>query len=137
MILFPDLNLVVIEKAVHEGKDFMFGAHINDLMDEGCWEVVFGTCLIQAAKVCTNADGTLFFIHGNMILNPCCVSNGVNDISCVQLLNLDFDRDNFGGMDWTLFLVHGDHIGPCVDVEFHNGWIQHGHSSVGPDKYVT
>ena len=67
MIFFPDLNLVVSEKTIHEGKDLMYSACINDLINEGCWEVVFGTFPIQITKVYTNANGTLFFIQGNMI----------------------------------------------------------------------
>ena len=66
-VFVPDLDLVVSGKAVHEGKDLMFGARIDDLIDEGCWEVIFGTCPIQIMEVCANADGTLFFIQGNMI----------------------------------------------------------------------
>ena len=43
MILFLDMDLVISGKAIHEGKDLMSGARINNLIDEGCWEVVFGT----------------------------------------------------------------------------------------------
>ena len=64
--LLPDLNLVVFGKAIHEGKYLMYGACI----DEGCWEVVFGTRPIEIAEVYANTDGTLFFIHGNGIRDP-------------------------------------------------------------------
>ena len=63
MIFFLDLNLVVFEKIAHEGEDLMFGRRI----DEGCWEVVFGTHPIQIVEVCANVNGTLFFFHENMI----------------------------------------------------------------------
>ena len=43
MILFLDLNLVISGKSIHEGKDLMSSACIDNLIDEGCWEVVFGT----------------------------------------------------------------------------------------------
>ena len=42
-IFFPDLDLVISRKAIHEGKDLMSSACIDDLIDEGCWEVFFGT----------------------------------------------------------------------------------------------
>ena len=45
-ILFPDLNLVIFGKSIHEGKDLMSGACIDNMIDEGCLEVVFGTCPI-------------------------------------------------------------------------------------------
>ena len=41
-VFFPDLDLVIDRKSIHEGKGLMSGACIDDLIDEGCWEVVFG-----------------------------------------------------------------------------------------------
>ena len=67
MIFFLDLDLVISGKIVHEGKDLMSSACIGNLIDEGCWEFVFGTHPIQIMEVYANADGSLFFIHGNMI----------------------------------------------------------------------
>ena len=67
MILFLDLNLVISRKVIHEGKDLMSGAYIDNLIDEGCWEVFFGTRCIYIMEVYANADGTLFFIHRNRI----------------------------------------------------------------------
>ena len=72
-----------------------------------------------------------------MIRNPSGVRNGVNEASCVQLLNFGFDRDSFGRMDGPLLLAHGGHIGPCVNVVFHNGWIQLVYFSLRPRKDVT
>ena len=133
LAFFLDLNLVIAKKTIHEGEGFMFGARI----DERCGEVVFGTCPIKVMKVCANVNGTLFFIHGNKIRNPSGVRNGVNEVSCAQLLNFGFDHGSFGRMDGPLILVHGGHIGPCVDVVFHNGWIQPRHISVGAGKDVA
>ena len=79
MVFFPNLDLVVSEKTIHEGKGLMSSACIDDLIDEGCWEVVFGTCPIEVAEVCANMNGTLFFIHRNRIRNPSSVGNGVNE----------------------------------------------------------
>ena len=63
-ILFPDLDLVISEKPVHEGKYLMSGARIDNMIDEGCWEVVFGTLPIQIMEVYANVDGTLFLFTG-------------------------------------------------------------------------
>ena len=46
-IFFLDLDLVTSEKIIHEGKDLMSGACIDNMIDEGCWEVVFWTHLIH------------------------------------------------------------------------------------------
>ena len=74
-------------------------------------------------EVYANVDGTLFFIQGNRIRNPSGVCNGVNEAGCAQLLYFSFDHGRFKSMDGLLLLVHGGHIGPCVDVVFHDGWI--------------
>ena len=123
MILFLDLNLVISGKSIHEGKDLMSGTCIDNLIDEGCSKVVFGTLPIEIVEVCTNVDGTLFFIHRNRIRNPSGVRNGVNEVSFAQLLYFVFEHDLFGRMDGILLLVHGGHIRPCVDVVLHDGWI--------------
>ena len=63
MIFFLDMDLVISRKFVHEGKDLMSSACIDNLIDEGCWEVVFRTCPIHIMEVFTEVNGTLFFIH--------------------------------------------------------------------------
>ena len=98
----------------------MSGARIDDLIDERCGEVVFGTCPIEVVKVCTNSNGTLFFIHGNKIRNPSGVCNGVDEAGSAQLLYLGFHRIHFGWIDGPLLLEYGCHIRPCVDVVFHD-----------------
>ena len=123
MVFFLDLDLVVAEKSVHEGEGLMFGACIDDLVDEQCGEVVFGTCPIEIVEVCANTNGTMFFIHGNRIRNPGCVCNGINEDDCAQLLYLSFHHSHFGWMDGPLLLANGCHIRPCFDVVFHDGWI--------------
>ena len=60
----------------------MSSACIDNLIDEGCWEVVFGTCPIEVTEVSENVNGTLFFIQGNMIRNPSGVCNGINEADC-------------------------------------------------------
>ena len=67
MIFFLDLDLVISRKPVHEGKYLMSGACIDNMIDEGCYEVVFGTHPIQIMEVYANVDGNLVFIHGNII----------------------------------------------------------------------
>ena len=119
MVFFPNLDLVIAAKSIHEGKGLMSSACI----DEGCGEVVFGTCPIEFMEVCANTDGTLFFIHGNRIRNTSCVCNGINEVGYAQLLYLGFHRRHFGWMDGSLLLTDGCHIRPCVKVVFHDGWI--------------
>jgi hypothetical protein len=44
-----DLDLVIARKFIHEGKDFMTGTCIDDLVNEGSGDVVFGTTLVEVA----------------------------------------------------------------------------------------
>ena len=81
-VFFLDLDLVVLRKTVHERKGLMSVACIDDLVDERGREVAFGTCPIKIVEVSANANGTLFFIHGNRIRNPSCVCNGINEAGC-------------------------------------------------------
>jgi hypothetical protein len=43
---------------------------IDNLIDERRWKVVFETCMIEIAKVCTNVDSALFFVNGYRVGNP-------------------------------------------------------------------
>ena len=52
MIFFLDLDLVISDKTIHEGKYLMSGTCIDNMINEGCWEVVFGTGPIQIVEVC-------------------------------------------------------------------------------------
>ena len=63
-------------------KYLMFDAGVNDFVNEWSREVVFGTCQNRVAKISTDTDGTLFFIHGNMIRNPSGICDGVYETYC-------------------------------------------------------
>ena len=85
----------------------MSSACIDDVVDERGGKVVFGTCPIEIMEVYANANGTLFFIHGNTIRNPSCVCNGINEAGCAQLFYLGFHHIHIGWMDGLLLLVDG------------------------------
>jgi hypothetical protein len=67
---FVNLNLVIARESVHKGKSLVAGAVINNLINKGRWKIVFWTCIIKIAKVCENANGTLFFVDGYRVANP-------------------------------------------------------------------
>jgi hypothetical protein len=48
----------------------MVGVVVDNLIDEGRWEVVFGTCMIEITKVGANVDSALFFVNGYRVGNP-------------------------------------------------------------------
>ena len=48
----------------------MADAIIDDLIDEGCWEVFFGTCIVEVMKIGADADRALYFVDGYKVGNP-------------------------------------------------------------------
>jgi hypothetical protein len=45
-------------------------AVVDNLIDERCWKVVFGTCVIEIMKFRADTDSALFFINGYRVGNP-------------------------------------------------------------------
>ena len=58
------------QESVHEGESLVASAVINDLINERRWKVVFGTCIIEIAKVCADVDSALFLIDRYRVGNP-------------------------------------------------------------------
>jgi hypothetical protein len=70
LIGWVELNLVVARETGHEGQSLMAGTIIDNMIDKGCWKVVFGTRLNEIVKVCTDADNALFFVHRDGVGDP-------------------------------------------------------------------
>ena len=64
LIGWVNLNLVIARESVHERKSLVAGAIVDNLIDERRWEVVFGTCIVEIAKVSANANGACFLSTG-------------------------------------------------------------------------
>jgi len=58
-----DVDLVTAKKSVHGGEDFMNNARIDDLINEGGREVVFGTSLVEVVKVSAKLNGSLLLLN--------------------------------------------------------------------------
>jgi hypothetical protein len=43
---------------------------VDNLIDERCWKVVFGTCVIKIMRFRVDMDSALFFINGYRFGNP-------------------------------------------------------------------
>ena len=48
----------------------MAGAVVNNLIDEGRWEVVFGTCVIAIMKFNADVNSTLFVVVKDEVGDP-------------------------------------------------------------------
>jgi hypothetical protein len=70
LIGWVDLNLVIARESVHKGESLVVSAVVDNLIDERRWKVIFGTCIIEIAKVCENTDSALFFVDGYRFGNP-------------------------------------------------------------------
>jgi hypothetical protein len=64
LIGWVNLNLVVARETVHEGQSLVANTIIDNLVDKGCWKIVFGTSVIEITKVCTDMDSACFLLTG-------------------------------------------------------------------------
>jgi hypothetical protein len=48
----------------------MVGININNLVDERGWKVVFGTSMVEIAKVGADADSAMFFVNKDEVGYP-------------------------------------------------------------------
>jgi hypothetical protein len=62
-----DLDLIISQKTVHERKGFATSTFINDLVNEWCWKIIFGTCLVQIMEIGTYTNRALLFINRHRI----------------------------------------------------------------------
>jgi hypothetical protein len=72
------------------------GAIVDNLIDERRWEVIFGTCIVEIAKVGTDMNRALFFVDGYRVRNPRRISDGVNESSRAQFVDFSFDSRCLG-----------------------------------------
>ena len=64
------LNLIVVEKSIHERKNDTFSTIINDLIDVRGRKVVFWTSFVQVPKIDTKPNNSLFISNRNNIRHP-------------------------------------------------------------------
>jgi hypothetical protein len=67
LVFVFDLDLIISRKIVHERKGFTTCTFINDMVDERCGEIIFGTCLVQIMEVGTNMNRAFLFIDRHRI----------------------------------------------------------------------
>ena len=70
VVLRMDLNLIVIEKTIHKSKYFIFGALINDVINELSRVIIFRERFIQTPKAIKNANSLLFLVNWNYVGHP-------------------------------------------------------------------
>ena len=109
---------------------------VNDLVNERCGEVVFGTSLVQVAKVRADTDGALFLKNGNWVGHPSGVFNGVNETSLLELIDFGFDSVTSGRMNGSHLLSDWFGVRPGVDMMLDNGRIEPGHFRIGPGEDI-
>jgi hypothetical protein len=65
-----DLYLIIAREPIHGGQGRMANIVIDDLVNERCWEVVFGTSVIEIMKVNADTNGALFFVNRDKVGGP-------------------------------------------------------------------
>ena len=99
MLIFRmDSNLIVSGETVEEGENLITSTLIDNLVYKWCGVIIFRTCFIKVSEINANSNCSLFFIHGNKILNPLCQRNRENKSHLEQLLHLDLIAAAFLGL---------------------------------------
>jgi hypothetical protein len=70
LIYWMDLDFIVAREPIHEEKCLMVGTVIDGLVDERGWKFVFGTGVVEIAKVGADVNNALFFVNGDRVGNP-------------------------------------------------------------------
>ena len=110
---------------------------VNDLVDERCREVVFGTSFVQVVKVRADTNGALFLENRNGVRNPSGVFDGVNETSLLELIDFGFNSVTSGRMNGSHLLADWFGVRPGVDMMLDNGRIESGHFRIGPGEDIA
>ena len=110
---------------------------INDLVNEWCGEVFFGTSFVQITKVSADTDGALFLENENWIGHPSGVFDGIDKTSLLELIDLSFDSLSSGRINGSQILTDLASVRSCVDMMLENGGIESGHFRVGPGENIA
>jgi hypothetical protein len=65
-----NMNFIIAKETIHKGQGFMAGTIIDNLADEGHWEVVFGTGVIEIMKFNEDVNSSLFFVDRDGVGDP-------------------------------------------------------------------
>ena len=80
------LYLVISWKTIHEREGLATCTFINDLVDEQCGKIIFGTSLFQIMEVGTYTNRALFFIDRHGVWHPLRQLYGVDETDFQQFL---------------------------------------------------
>jgi hypothetical protein len=70
LVLRMDLDLIIARESIHKGKYLTSNTLVNNIINEGCREVVYKTRFIQICKLHGHMNSSLLFIHGNRVGYP-------------------------------------------------------------------
>ena len=59
-----NMDLLIPREPTHEGKGLVISTSIDDLVDELCRVIIFGTIFAKILKISTNAMVPCFFMMG-------------------------------------------------------------------------
>ena len=65
LVLRFNLDLIILEKSVHEGEHLATRTLIQNMIYKWCGEVILRTGMIQIAEISAYSDLSLLLIHRN------------------------------------------------------------------------
>jgi hypothetical protein len=88
LICWMDLDFIVARETIHEGQSLMACTVIDNLVDERCGEVVFGTSMVEIMKFSADANSALFFVNGDRVgYHDMYVMGYMNPTTCSLLIS--------------------------------------------------
>jgi hypothetical protein len=137
LILGNNVDLIIPGETIHLREDFTFGAIVDNLIDEGCRKVVFGTRFVDIPIINAYMNCALFLIDRDKIGNPVSESHRVNKVGFEKFLDFELDSSRFTWVNWTKALPNGFSVGVCLDLMYHNLRVDTRHFFVALGEDVT
>jgi hypothetical protein len=74
-----DLDFIVAGEPIHKGQCLMVDTIIDNLINKWGQKIIFGTSVVEIAKVCEDANSALFLVNMDGFGDPWSIRNGVNE----------------------------------------------------------
>jgi hypothetical protein len=95
LILENNVDLIIPRETIHQREDFIVGAIIDNLIDEGGREVVFGTSFVDIPIINVYMNCALFLVDRDKIGNLVSEGHRVNKASFEKFLDFEIDSSRF------------------------------------------
>jgi hypothetical protein len=137
LVHWNDIDLIISGENIHQREDFTSGTIVDDLVDERGRKVVFRTCFVNIPIINAHMDCALFLVNQDNIGNPVSESHWVNKVGFEKFHDFKLDSGRFTWVDRTKALPNGFRVWVCLNLMYHNVWVNTQHFFIAPGEEVT